>query len=317
MSYIFLTMSTKTKTKGLKSSIKPPKPIKKHYKRKTVARDDDIAPTEVEVKVSSDKLPDFFEHEDVGGKDKLMHDVEILVMEWAFFYSNHSPTAYILDVKSYSETQRQHIFRILPAEEWPKRRQMAQDKLTGELVKRHIDKLAEVQDQHINASKLGLAQAVRMLAEGKTEVMRGKDGKVVLDKDGNPRFKTFRSIDLLNCMSAIEKAQAIYRKAMGLPNDEGGLQQILNKLERMREVPTFNITTNIQQNTQVNQVAVSAPKNPTDLSYDDIMLLIEAKREQKAKAALTENVLDERLRIEHKEGVPTGDFTAMPQKKGI
>jgi hypothetical protein len=254
------------------------------------------------------RLPDFFDTKDVGGKEKLAHDVEILVMEWAFFFPNHSPTAYLQQIKGYSDTQTRDIFKVTESEAWHERRRLAQDKLSGELIRRHIDKLAEVQDQHISASKLGLAQAVKMLAEGKTEIMRGKDGKPILNKDGTPKFKTFRSIDLLNCMSAIEKAQAIYRKAMGLPNDEGGLQQILNKLERMREAPTtfINLT---QNNTQVNNTAVKVEnKNPTDLEYDDIMLLIEAKREQKAKQAKEE--LDERLRLQEKEGVPTGDFTA-------
>ncbi len=109
-------------------------------------------------------------------------------------------------------------------------------------------------------------------------------------------------------MSSIEKAQQIYRRAMGLPNDEGGLQQILNKLERIRETPTtLNLTQNIQQNTAVQ---VQAPANPTDLSYDDIMLLIEAERSRKAKQVSEED----RMLAAPKEGVPTGDFTANKQK---
>lgn len=274
------------------------------YKKKRPPKADGPSPAVVEA------LPDFFDHEDAGGKDKLAHDTEILIMEWAFFYPNHSPTAYLTDVKGYANTQMMNIFKIVAPGDWPARRTMAQDKLTGELIKRHVDTMAKVQDEHISASKLGLARAVQMLASGNTELIK-KDGKVVLDAAGNPKFKQFRSIDLLNCMSSIEKAQNIYRRAMGLPNEEGGLQQILNKLERMREAPSVNFNL-----TQVNQsqtnVQVQAPQNPTDLGYEDIMLLIEAKREQKAKQA---KEIDDRLKIEPREGVPTGDFTATPNTK--
>lgn len=298
--------------KPVKADEKPPLPLKppvkggKAYKKKQVRETNDpVDPSGKEIIIEA-RIPDFFDHEDAGGKDKLAHDVEILVMEWAFFYPNHSPTSYILDVKSYSESQRDNIFRIMPAVDWPKRRGMAQDKLTGELVKRHVDTMAKVQDEHISASKLGLARAVQMLADGKTELVK-KDGKPILDAHGNPKFKQFRSVDLLNCMGAIEKAQNIYRRALGLPNDEGGLHQILNKLEKLKEPSVnFNLTQNVQHNH-----GVQAADTP-DLGYDDIMILIEMKREQKAKAAQTE--MDERLRIEPKEGVPTGDFTATIQK---
>lgn len=254
------------------------------------------------------KTPDFFEHEDGGGKDKLAHDVEILMMEWAFFYPNHSVTSYIQDIKGYSPTQMKDLSRLVPFEQWGDRRKEAQDKLTETLVRRHIDLMASVQDQHISASKLGLAQAVKMLAGGSTEILRDKEGKAIVDSAGNPRFKSLRSIDLLNCMSSIEKAQQIYRRAMGLPNDEGGLQQILNKLERIRETPTttLNLTQNIQQNNTAVQI-----QNPTDLSYDDIMLLIEAERTKKAKQVSEEDKMLPAAR----EGVPTGDFTANNKQK--
>lgn len=295
-----------------KKAVIPAESVKggKRYKKKRVAEEAKPPKTDG---VVVEALPDFFDHEDAGGKDKLAHDTEILIMEWAFFYPNHSPTAYLTDVKGYAETQKNHIFRVVAPGDWPARRQMAQDKLTGELIKRHVDTMAKVQDEHISASKLGLARAVQMLASGNTELIK-KDGKVVLDAAGNPKFKQFRSVDLLNCMTAIEKAQNIYRRAMGLPNDEGGLQQILNKLERMREAPQVNF--NLTQNTQINQsqtnVQVVPPTQPTDLGYDDIMLLIEAKREQKAKQA---QAIDDRLKIEPREGVPTGDFTATPNTK--
>jgi hypothetical protein len=271
---------------------------------KRVNRDDDnptkrtITGTELSPSgqpVEVEAVPDFFDHSDFGGKEQWVHNIEILVTEWAFFYPNHTPYGYLTQCKSYSHSQSVHILGYLPASQWAPKRTKALDKLTEGLVKRHVDKLAEVQEQHISASKLGLAQAVKMLANGSTEPLRDRDGKVLLDSRGQPRFRAFRSIDLVNCMTAIEKAQMIYRRAMGLPNDGGGLKQILDKVEEMNQ--TVNNVTNIQVNT--------TQATPDSLSYDDIMLLIELKREQKAKIAAPEDA----LKIDPKPGVPTGDFT--------
>jgi len=258
------------------------------------------------VEVVIESLPDFFDHEDVGGKEKWVHDIEMLSTEWAFFFPNHSPYDFLVSCKGYAPTQATGILGHMPASQWPARREAAVDKLTEGLVKRHVDKMAEVQETHISASKLGLAQAIKMLASGGTEVLKDQDGRLLLDSKGNPRFKQFRSIDLVNCMTAIEKAQTVYRRAMGLPNDEGGLQQILNKVEKMQEL-RHQTTLNLQiNNTQIN----SDDGKPTvaDISYEDILLLIEAKRDQKAKQLAAP--VDERLVIKPKDGVPQGNFTA-------
>jgi hypothetical protein len=79
-------------------------------------------------------------------------------------------------------------------------------------------------------------------------------------------------------MAAIEKAQMIYRKAMGLPNDEGGLQQILDKVTQV----------NIQNNI-TNIHGAAAPESEKvkelekQLSVDDIMDLVKLKREMRKK----------------------------------
>jgi hypothetical protein len=268
-------------------------PLESKPSRRTTSRAVDVS-----------TVPDFFDHEDTGGKERWVHDIEILVTEWAFFFPNHSPTDFLMSCKGYSLSQAQSILGQYPASEWPKKREAAVDKLTEGLVRRHVDKMAEIQEQHISASKLGLAQALKMLAGGGTELLKDQDGKILLDTKGNPRYKQFRSIDLVNCMTAIEKAQTVYRRAMGLPNDEGGLQQILNKVEKMQELR--HQTLNVQINQTINAEPDGKP-TVADLTYEDIMMLIEAKRDQK-KALMAP--IDERLKIEPKAGVPQGNFTA-------
>jgi hypothetical protein len=294
-------MPTKRPLKRLKRDDSPPGRAKatKHPR----ARD--------KVEVTVEALPDFFDHGDVGGREKWLHDIEILVTEWAFFFPNHLPKTFLTEAKGYSESQAEGILGHFPASQWAAKREAAVDKLTEGLVRRHVDKMAEVQEQHISASKLGLAQALKMLASGGTELLKDQDGKILLDTKGNPRFKQFRSIDLVNCMTAIEKAQQVYRRAMGLPNDEGGLQQILNKVERMQEL-RHQTNVNFQiNNTQINAPGEDGKPTVADLQYEDILLLIEAKRDMKAKALAAP--VDERLKIEPKAGVPQGNFTANKQ----
>jgi len=110
---------------------------------------------------------------------------------------------------------------------------------------------------------------------------KDKDGKIIKDGDGKIVWKGFRSIDLLNVMSAIEKAQQIYRRSMGFPNDEGGMAQILEKVAL------------IQNNTQIivhegdRPVVEKSEKEKAidELSYDDIMEFVEFRREQKKAQA--------------------------------
>jgi len=272
------------------------------YKRKT-RKAPELDPVQL-VSVPGSDLFATPEDGEQSGRDKLMHDIDILITEWALFHPNHSVRQFLMDAKGYSDSQHKAILAIVPAEDWPKRRVQAQDKLTETLIKRHVDMIATAQDEHISASKLGLARAVGMLAKGSSGEMRNRKGELLLDKDGKVIHRTLSSLDIMQCLTAVEKAQNIYRRAMGLPNEEGGLQQIIDRIDRMKEHTT---TINLQQNIQHNTVNATGVKGPDDLTYEEIILLVEAQRAQKAKMVEYE---DSRLVITHKEGVPTGDFTA-------
>jgi len=230
----------------------------------------------IEVTASPKTTPDPMNPEDLSGKTKFEHTVEVLILEWAFFYGNHSPTGY-LEFKGYSPGQIQNILHCVPAADWYPKRETAQNRVTESLVKRHVDIMATVQDEHIKSSKLALAKAVKMLADGDSEF---------IDKAGVKRTRKFSSHDLLNCTTAIEKAQKIYRTAMGLPNDEAGMSQILKTLQNIQTATEIansaprEVHQHVHQSVTVNAVQ---GKTPHELTYDDIMILIEAKREQKAK----------------------------------
>ena len=207
----------------------------------------------------------------LGGLEKWRHDVELLKIEWAIKYPNMKPADWLMDIKGYSLDQKRRIFAEAGEKTWHVEKDKILDKITETTVRRHIDLIAEVQEQHVAASKLGLARAIEVLSNNGVKVRSKKnDGKSVL--------LPLRTVDLLNVMSSIEKAQQIYRRAMGLPNEQGGLQQILEKVE------SINIQQNITNNTQINQSVVTSSVTPElaeKLDYDTVMEFIEYRRELK------------------------------------
>jgi len=213
-------------------------------------------------------------------KKFLSNDIELVMVEWAINFPDTSVSAFLKEIKKYSEKKVVVILERFPKELWENRREQFQDKVTERLVQRHTDMLAMVQEQHVRSSNLGLAKAIEMLSKFQIEPMRNKDGKVVMDAfTRKPIYRGFRSIDLLNCMSAIEKAQIIYRRAMGLPNDGEGLAQIL---DRINANPT---TQNVQINNYGSKPVEVDPvrEKVQNMSYDEIMLFIEHKREKVQK----------------------------------
>jgi hypothetical protein len=220
---------------------------------------------------------------EIGVVERTRYESDILKVEWAVKWPNIPPMTFLMEKKFLNHRQADLLIQSGGGVgEWHAEKGKILDKLTEGVVKRHIDLIAEVQETHIKASKIGLAKAVEFLTKMNMEPARGKDGKIIMDHSKDhprPVYKGMRSIDLMNCMSAIEKAQQIYRRALGLPNEEAGLQQVLEKIQQMQV-----------HNTQINIGSMAvAPipdsderkdlkKKVEELSYDDILTFIQAKR---------------------------------------
>lgn len=223
----------------------------------------------------------------LGGKERIAHDCEILMADWSIHGGSQTVTGWLTS-KGYSVSQIQNIKAVLPFEGWETHRAKILDKMTETVVKRHIDMIAEVQDLHIKASKLTLVKAMEMLSRGIEFTPRVKQ------KDGTTKLLPsvmlpLRSVDLTNCANAIQTAQQIYRRSMGLPNEEGGLAQILEK------VGQINVQNNIT-NTE-NHLHVHAPNQNQEvlskLTYDEVHEFIQHRREQKKLRAQAEEALKE------------------------
>lgn len=223
----------------------------------------------------------------VGGTDKLKHDGEILQLEWAIKFPMLSPKDFLLIEKVYSVVQTNDILHQTGGEsEWQLKRAEIQNKLTETVVKRHIDQMAEVQELHVRASKLSLMKAIDMINRMQVEPYKDSDGKLVVDPTTKkPIYRGFRSIDLLNCTSSIEKAQQIYRRAMGIPNEHNGIAQIMEQINAQKvqhnsvEINNINLT--------VNPKKAEAEKKLEDfmeqLEYDDLREFVEYRRQQQNK----------------------------------
>lgn len=220
---------------------------------------------------------------DTGGKERHQWEAEMLRIEWAIKYPQMAPYKFLMEIKGFNLHQAEHIVieKLGGLDTWASERARIQDKITESVAKRHIDLIAEVQEQHVQASKLSLAKAVEMLAKGTTTRLKRKNKDTGESEYGDPISLPLRSVDLLNCVTAVEKSQQIYRRALGLPNEEGGLAQILEKVQQL------NLT---QNNTTENHLHVhSGPtetaKTMSTLSYEEIRSFIEYRRELKKYAA--------------------------------
>lgn len=211
----------------------------------------------------------------IGGVEKMKHDGQILMMEWAIKFPDITPKTFLIERRGYSQAQAKQILESTGGvRAWDTEKTKVLDKMSESVIKRHIDKLVEVNDQHIAASKLGLAKAIEMLSKMSVTPE--------LDADGKPSKKAMRSIDLLNVLNAIEKAQTIYRRAMGLPNEESGLAQILDKVAQISVQQNVQINNN---NTVVQQQAIQISEKEKELEkldFDQLFALIELKREADA-----------------------------------
>lgn len=229
--------------------------------------------------------------------DKWKHDVGILMTEWAVKYPLLSPRKWLIEIKGYTDYQAKQIMDFSGSDtSWVTEKNKILDKMTETMIKRHVDIMAEVQDTHIKASKVGLAKAVEMLSKMQIEPLVDSAGRFVKDPTtGKVLYKGFRSIDLLNCLGAIEKAQNIYRKAMGLPNEEGGLQQILNKMNEIGPAVEQHLHIHEAPSGPESKGEELARRMDTEMSYDDIQTLIKIYRENKKRQSESQTIETEKV----------------------
>lgn len=249
--------------------IEPEEPIQVEY----TERD---KPMHSVLDISADKAVTQESLMELGGQDLTGWALHLLKVEWATKYANHTIRDYLMNIRGVSNKQYLRILEQAPKHEWDAERAQLLDGITSDLVKRQIDLIAENQERHISGANVALARAIEMLSKGSLEVVKtSKTGKVV--RTTIP----LRSSDIMNLATAIEKVQQIYRRAMGLPNDESGLAQLIEKVNQMKSENQV-IHNNLQINVQSSQHTQAIEKLASQLSYDQILEFINYRREKKA-----------------------------------
>lgn len=237
------------------SEEKPKRPV---YKRRAKFPSVKLG-TERKVTVGGEMHPGAVAHRTSKGR----LTAQVLMMEWAIMAAaGETPTTW-LKAKGYSDYEAGNILRAVPAGEWWRQREALQDKITATTVKRHIDLVAEMNDQHIAAAKLGMARAIEFMTKMKIEEARDKRGRLY--------FKGFRSIDLQNCLTALANAQKIQRLALGLNTDTDGSVNIWQQINK----------TIVGGGDQTEEQIAALAK---DLSYEDIKALIATERKKNESA---------------------------------
>jgi hypothetical protein len=226
--------------------------------------------------------------------EREQHEAELLRFEWAVKYWDYSPRQFLMEKKGIAPSAADRIVALLGGhEEWAKERAGVLDKMTESVVMRHIDKLAEVNDTHVRASKLVMTKAIEYLSKMSLSPAKDKKGKLILDADDKPLWRGIRSIDIVNCANAIKTAQDLYRKAMGLPNDESGLAQILEKVNQLNIQQNIHNSVHIHEGgTEPDPKAEALKKAQEHLSYDDIVEFVKYRREQKKLLASNQPVIE-------------------------
>ena len=192
-------------------------------------------------------------------------EMEMLISEWCIKYPpSMSPQRFLREIKEFADNKVAAYMRAAPASLWFEKRREYQNMITKDMVKSQLDFVTEMNDQHIKASRLGLAKAIEMLT--KMEI------KPYLDKHGDTKFSKFRTADLKNCLESIAIAQKIQRTALGLPSDEGAITVWQQLNVNQPQIAQTNIQINDGETASVAQLEKL-------LSYDDIRNLIEAQRQ--------------------------------------
>lgn len=209
-------------------------------------------------------------------KTRMTLESEVLIYEWAICYPDLPVRDYLTRIKRFDNDHVVTILRLMPMDQWLKKREEVLDLTTASMVKRHIDYVAEMNDVHIKAAKLAIAKAVEMMSRLKVEEYT--------DDEGNKRFRGFRPQDLHHIIAAIGQAQKIQRMALGLPCDEGSVT-VWNKVSTTVAQTTGDSTAGGDKTDKTVMETVTMEQQVQSLtsrfSYDDVRSLISVMKERK------------------------------------
>lgn len=204
--------------------------------------------------------------------------LDALQIEWVLSYSHHSIHHFLTKIKGYSTSRYQKFLKDSPAIEWEARKVTLRRDITANLVKTHVDFIAENQDFFLRTAKIGLTRIIELLTKLKvTEVPEFEVIKDPLDSTRNIAIKknSLKSTDVANCMNALKSGLEVYRKAIGIESESESLAMVLREIRSHSgdniSVNNYNINLGPQPETKGQEMIA-------DASYEELYQMIEMKR---------------------------------------
>lgn len=213
-------------------------------------------------------------------------DIEQLQIERGMLYPGLKVYEFLVDIKGYTSNQYKEFMRLSSGADWDKVRDETQSRITARVAERHVDLIAESEDLFLRTAKIGITRIVEMLTKLKvTEVP-----EFVLIEDPITKKKkqykknNLRSVDIANCMSALENGMRIYRTAMGLSDEAEGLKFVMGQLRDMLAGSGVNLT-QVTVNTGPKPEGTGQEKiiELAENDYDGLFRLIEMRRQIDSK----------------------------------
>lgn len=187
-------------------------------------------------------------------RGEVINSIHDLQFEWASNHASRSVRDFLLNVKGYSSRRYRYIMAKAPALQWTTRRQEIQNNVLSARQDSLFRDALEMNNQIYRTAKLSAALTMRDLAE----------------KSENGRLS---AKELVDYMRSLETTQTVAMRALGIgPEIERRQPQTQ---ERCSPQDSFGSSPNMES-------------DPIDkLTYDDVITLIEIKREWKLRTALT------------------------------
>lgn len=210
-----------------------------------------------------------------------LDDVENLQLERGMLYPGMRVYDFLVRVKGYTPNQYKEFMRLVPGADWDKVRDETQSKITARVAERHVDLIAESEDLFLRTAKIGITRIVEMLT--KLKISDIPEFVVIADpRTGNKKtYKKLhlRSVDIANCMAALENGMKIYRSALGLSEEGEGLKYVMDQLRDLLAGSGVNLTQiTVNQGPKPINLGQEKISDIAENDYDRLFQLIEMKR---------------------------------------
>ncbi len=181
-------------------------------------------------------------------RGEVVNSIHDLQFEWASSHAHKSIRDFPLSVKGFTPRRYRYIMKQAPALQWNTRRQEIQNNVLSAKQESLFQDALETNNQIFKAAKLAAALTMRDLVE------KGEKG-------------TLTSRELVEYMKSLETTQTVPMRALGIAPE---IERRIPPPVEPCSSPHFG-----------GPSTFKGPDPSEKLSYDDVMTLIEIRRDQK------------------------------------